>query len=480
MSVTSVACIVGWALVMLASAMVLPALAAVGYGESRSAEGFALAALLTGFVAGLLLLANRGARASATKRENVSAVVAVALATPVFAALPMLMAGAVSAPVDAYFESVSGLTTSGATVFESVEAADRAVLLWRAQLQWLGGVATVVIVILHLAHFGVGGLQVHASAIVHGEQDPTMTRLRETGAAVVTVYAALAGMCSFALLAAGLPPFDAIAHALSAVSTGGFSTRDGSVGAFGNPFAEAVLIVFMLLGATGASLHWLLPRHRGLHGYLRDPEFLRMLGLAAVAAVAFAVALVALADRTAAEAVRHGLFQAVSALTTTGFTTGDRTAWPLSATALLLLLMLVGGCSGSTAGGLKIMRLVLLARLGRREMLRLAHPHGVRPVRYGGMAVDTDTARGVWALFVVSAFALGVLILALTATGASLPDATFAAAAALSNTAPMAPAAPPLAEATTMAKLTMCLGMILGRMEYFTVLILLNPLFWRR
>ena len=463
--------------------MVLPALTALGYGESRSAGAFALAALITVFAAGLLIIATRGVRIAATKRENVSAVVAVALIAPVFAALPLLAAGAVPGAVDAYFEAVSGLTTSGATALVSVEAADRSVLLWRALLQWLGGVGSVVIVILHLAHLGVGGMQLHSSAIVHGEQDPPMTRLRETGAAVVSVYAALAALCFLALVAAGMPAFDSVAHALSTVSTGGFSTRDGSVGAFQNPLAEAVLIVFMLAGATSASLHWLLPRRWDLRSYVRDTEVRQLLGLAVLASAALAAALGVLAGSDAAAALRHGVFQSVSALTTTGFTTGHGVAWPLFAPALLLLLMVVGGCTGSTAGGLKIMRLVLLIRLARREVLRLAYPHGVRSVRYEGAAVDTEAVRAVWTFFVVSSFGLGVLVLALSASGVSLTDAVTAAAAAVSNTAPMALAlagGAPIAEASAAAKLTLCLGMILGRLEYFTVLILLNPLFWRR
>ncbi|MDA0654126.1 MAG: potassium transporter, partial [Proteobacteria bacterium] len=347
MSFASVSSILGWALAVLGIAMTVPVAVGFGYGESDAAAAFAVAAVMTVFAAGLLIIATRGSRAAGTKRENVAATVAVWVVAPLFAALPLYAAGAASGALNAWFESVSGLTTTGATAIGPIEAAGHATLIWRAMLQWLGGVATVMTVVVHLAHLGVGGMQLYPGAMLHGEQDPLLERLASTGLAVSAVFAILAAACFVALLATGIPAFDAVAHALATVSTGGFSTRDGSVGAFANPAAEAVLIVFMVLGAANASLHWLVVRRRNPREYWRDPEFLRFVSVAALAAAAISVALAALSGVEAGEAIRHGAFAAVSAITTTGFSTGGDIAWPLLAPLLLLVLMLAGGCTGS-------------------------------------------------------------------------------------------------------------------------------------
>jgi trk system potassium uptake protein TrkH len=484
MSFANVASVLGWALAALAAAMALSAGSGTLFGEGEAAAAFAVAAMLTGFVAGLLVLTARARAAPATKRENVAATVGVLLVLPVFAALPMFTSGAVASVTDAYFEAVSGLTTTGATVIAGLDGADRTVLLWRALLQWLGGIGTVILVILHLAHLGVGGMQLYSGAIVHGDQDPLMIRLKETGAPVVAVYAVLTALCFIALAMTGLPAFDAIAHALTAVSTGGFSTRDGSVGAFASPAVEAVLVVFMILGATNASLHWMLLRRQGAAVYRRDPEFLYFLWTSALAAAVIAAALIVLGGTGAGAAVRHGVFAAVSAITTTGFAGGSEVGWPLFVPAFLLVLMIAGGCTGSTAGGLKTMRLLILFQLTRREMARLAHPHSVKAVRYGGAPVDPAAVRAVWAFFVVLVFGFAVLTLGLALTGSEFRAAAFAAAGAVSNTGPIAAQlagdAAHAADLAPAAKVLLCLGMLLGRIEFFTALILFNPRFWRR
>ncbi|MDA1132299.1 MAG: potassium transporter [Proteobacteria bacterium] len=464
--------------------MTVPVAVGFGYGESDAAAAFAVAAVMTVFAAGLLIIATRGSRAAGTKRENVAATVAVWVVAPLFAALPLYAAGAASGALNAWFESVSGLTTTGATAIGPIEAAGHATLIWRAMLQWLGGVATVMTVVVHLAHLGVGGMQLYPGAMLHGEQDPLLERLASTGLAVSAVFAILAAACFVALLATGIPAFDAVAHALATVSTGGFSTRDGSVGAFANPAAEAVLIVFMVLGAANASLHWLVVRRRNPREYWRDPEFLRFVSVAALAAAAISVALAALSGVEAGEAIRHGAFAAVSAITTTGFSTGGDIAWPLLAPLLLLVLMLAGGCTGSTAGGLKTMRVFLLLRLARREITRLSHPHGVEEIRYGRMRVEPEAMRAVWAFFVVVLFGFGALSVLLALSGLEFRDAVYAAAGALSNTVPAAAYFPDgiasFDDQPAAARVLMGVGMLLGRLEFFTVLILLNPLFWRR
>jgi len=484
MSFASVASILGWALAVLAAAMLLPMAVGVGYGELEAVTAFGIAAVLTAFAAGLLVIVARGSAAAGTKRESIAAVVAVWLVVPVFAALPFLTTTAVEGPVNAYFESVSGLTTTGATAIPSLDAAEHAILIWRALLQWLGGVATVVLVVVHFAHLGFGGMQLYPGVMLHGEQDPLLDRLRQTGLAVSMVFGILATMCFGALLAAGFPIFDAVAHALSAVSTGGFSTRDGSVGAFANPAAEVVLMGFMLFGATNASLFWTIVRHNSTAAFFRDPEFPWFVGIALLGGCAIAAALLFLTGTAVAPAMRHGLFAAVSAITTTGFASGEGIDWPLFAPLLLLVLMMAGGCTGSTAGGLKTMRVLLLRRFARRGIARLSHPHGVEGIRYGRMTVDAEAILAVWAFFVVLAFGFGLLTVGLALAGFEFREAVFAAGGVLSNSVPatahLAGGTVTYDQASAGARLLMCLGMILGRLEFFTALILVIPFFWRR
>ena len=482
MSYGTISSILGWCLAATAAAMLAPAAIGAGLGESGAASAFGVAALLTAFVGGGLIIAARGSVvAIAGTHEGVVAAAVVWVVVPMFGALPLYASGAMASLVDAYFESVSGFTTTGLTVLSGLDSASRAVLFWRALSQWLGGGATVVLVLVHIAHLGVGGMHLYPSAIVHGEQDPLLTRLRETAAAVFAVYAVLTAACFVALSAAGMALFDAAAHALSAVSTGGFSTRDGSVGAFANPWAEGVLVIFMLLGAANLSLHWMVMRGQGLGGYRRDPEAPSYLLSVAAGAAVLAAALWAIAGSAPLEAIRHGIFLAVSAITTTGYSAGAG-PWPLFAPLFLMILMLAGGAAGSASGGLKSMRVLLLLRLAAREFLRLAHPHGVRPPRYAGRAVDDDARRAVWSLFVVLTFSFGFLTLGLAAAGTAFGTAVFAAAAALTNTGPVALelAGRGLAGMADGAKLLLCTGMILGRVEFFTVLLLFTPLFWRR
>ena len=461
--------------------MLIPTTVGLAYGAPGVTGAFGVSCLLTAFAGGVLIMVTRGAESTAWKRENLAAVIGTWLILPLFAALPLYFATSLGW-VGAVFESVSGLTTTGATALPSVNNVSPAVLLWRAMLQWFGGVATVVFVIVHLAHLGVGGMQLYRSSILHGEQDPLLTRLAETGAAVAIIFAILAVACFLALLMAGIPAFDALTHALSTVSTGGFSTRDSSIEAFASPAVEVILIVFMILGAANASLHWLVVRRQEFGAYWNDPEFLRFLFISLCAGLLLALVLIVASGASWGAALRHGIFAAISAITTTGFSATAEFQWPVFAPLLLLVLMLAGGCTGSTAGGLKTMRLMLLMRLARGEIGRLAHPHGVGTIRYGAATVDAAATRAVWAFFVVLAFGFGLLTIALAMAGLDFRGAAFAAAGALSNTVPGAGLLKEtgFAGAGPTVQLLFCSGMILGRLEFFSILILFNPLFWRR
>ena len=485
MKVGSVASIIGWALCILSLTMIMPIFVALAYSEFYSAKAFVLSAAITGFASGLLIISSRSDKQKAsTKRENIVSAVVFWLVVPIFAALPLLFTGSTEGILNSYFESVSGLTTTGATVISSLETVDHASLFWRAILQWLGGISVVVLVVIHLAHLGVGGMQLYPSSLLHGEQDPLLDRLKDTGVVVVSIYAILALVCCILLIFSGLSPFDSITHALTAVSTGGFSTHNNSVSAFNNFTAEIILIVFMILGATNISLLWLVLRRQEFDVIKKDPELTKFIVVILIISAIIGISLMALSEIDKLTAFRVGLFSTVSAITTTGFYSGQNISWPLFVPMLLLVLMFSGGCTGSATGGLKTMRVMLLFRLAQREILRLAHPHGVEGIRYSGLSVDKEAMRAIWAFFVVLILAFGFVTISLALTGMDFRDSVFSAAGALSNTVPatvyLQDSFVSYEGVAIGTKIILCIGMIIGRLEFLTALIIFNPLFWRQ
>lgn len=484
MKIAEILSIVGWALVLLAVAMLATAFTGLAYQEYEACKVFLFSAFITAFTSGLLILFSRGHVPHGSKRENVASVIGIWLFLPLFAALPIFMSGSVNTPLDAYFESISGLTTTGATVINSLEDKTHALLLWRSITQLLGGIATVVFVVVHFAHLGIGGMQLYPSSMLHGEQDSLLSRFKDTGLAVLSIYSLFALLCFILLVITGIPPFDAITHAFSTISTGGFSTRDASVGGFSNIYAEIVIIVFMILGAFNASVFWLVIRRQELKLAGQDPEIGKFLRIVIISSLILALALILLANITPFTALYEGIFAVVSSITTTGYYSGQGVDWPIFVPMFLLVLMFAGGCSGSTSGGLKTMRLLVLFRLARREMFRLAQPNGVEGIKYGKVLVDNDSIKAIWAFFVVVALTFGILIVCFALTGLDLKTSIFTSAGALTNTIPansyFSDGLVTYENISSGAKLLFCLGMVIGRLEFFTALILFNPFFWRR
>ncbi|MBT4710494.1 MAG: hypothetical protein HOB82_03080 [Alphaproteobacteria bacterium] len=486
MSFASAFSILGWSLAILGGAMLGPAAVGFSMDENVSGLAFLLSAAPTIFVGGGLVFATRGPRSHTARRESFVSVALIAVVVPVFAGIPLLGSGAIGGAQNAYFEAVSGLTTTGATVISDLESVDRAVVLWRSLLQWLGGLGAVVLAIVHFAPRGVGGMQLYASPLVHGEQDPLGERFRHAGVSFAGAYAILTGACILALWLNGLGFFDGIVLALSTLSTGGFSPYNNSLDGLNNRTAEAVILVFMILGATNLALHWQALRGRGFKGYRKDPEFSLILVLMIGAGGVLALALYLGAGTDLLDAIWLGLFHAVSALSTTGFVTGQGqgVSWPVFAPMLLVLLMLVGGSTGSSAGGLKVMRAVLLIDLVRREFDRLAHPHVVVRIRYGGIGVEEAALRGIWAVFIAMMFTFGVLTVAVAFSGVDFQSAAHLAVSAVTSTAPMLGSMVDqgvvVGDLNGVAKGALAVGMILGRLEFLSVLVLLSPVFWRR
>ena len=483
MSYAAIFWVFGWIVAAFAAAMTLPALIGLGFGESGLALGFVAAAGITGFAGVTLIVVARGARGRDLRREGVVLAVLTWVALPVFGALPLVLGGVTAGATDSYFEAMSGLTTTGATVFGDPESLGRSVLFWRGLMQWFGGLATIVVAIVVLSPSGPGRAQFQRLASPLAERDRLSGQVAHAAIAVWWIYGALTLACGLALWVAGVPAFDAVCLALSTVSTGGFATTAGSVAAFDNPVAEIVLVFFMLAGAVSFAAHLSMAQGRW-RAYVEAPEARALAILCIVTALIFVLVLVLDLGMSLGEGLRVGVFSVVSLATTTGFTNAEAAAWPAALPVIAIALVLIGGSSGSTAGGLKLMRLEILFKEGTKELRRLAHPHGVVRIRYGGHALDDDARRAVWSFFIVYVFCFVALALGLAAVGLDFRGALTATAAALANTGPglelMADSGGGgYAELPSAAKWLLGLGMLIGRLELFGVLVLLRPGFWR-
>ncbi len=482
MSFASIFRLLGWVLAAFGAAMVLPAALALVAGDGDLVWTFVASAGLTGFVGIGLAAATRGGRGEFGRREALVFAVLVWFVLAGFGAVPLYFADFPAAPVDALFEAVSGLTTTGASVIQTLDEAPAAVLFWRAMLQGLGGFLTVLMMVLLLSPLGVGGLDLASNALPRGEGVDLPERLAQTARETSWVYLALVVVCGLSLWLAGMPAFDAVCHALSTVSTGGFSTRASGIGAFGGLGIELVLSVFMLLGACNFTLLWVLANGR-MASHRVDAET-RYLVYAVVLAVFLMTTLAVVEARMQpGQAARFGLFTAISLLTTTGYESGVGPAGAGPSPALMIALVLVGGASISSSGGLKLLRLAVLLKQARRELARLIHPHGVIRLRLGDRSVGDHQIWAIWSYVFVFALSLAGTAMGLSALGLSAPAAMATAVAALTNAGPalhlIEPAAPLFAELGAATKLFLGFVMVLGRVELLTFFVLLNPSYWR-
>ena len=384
---------------------------------------------------------------------------------------------------DAMFESTSGLTTTGATVITGIDRLPLSIQFYRQELQWLGGMGIIVLAVAVLPMLGIGGMQLYRAETPGPMKDNKLTpRITETAKALWYIYLGLTISCALAYWVTGMGLFDAIAHAFSTVAIGGFSTHDLSIGYYQSPAIEIVAVIFMLLAGINFSLHFLAWRSMNPLVYLRDSElkaYLTLLVLASAVTVLYLYFSKTFEDF--ADALHHGIFQAVSIGTTTGFTTAAYFYWPGFLPVMLLFTSFIGGCAGSTGGGMKVIRFLLLFKQGMREITRLVHPNAQIPVKVGNKAMPERVVEAVWGFFATYVGCFTIMMLVLLATGLDQVTAFSAVAACLNNLGPgLGEVGLHYGDINNTAKWVLCLAMILGRLEIFTLLVLLSPAFWRR
>lgn len=487
MPFAQVGLLLGRSLLLLAIAELVPLAVALAYDEINVARGFALGIVLSAFAGGLLFLTFRGSTRPAHKRDFLLFALVGWVVLAFFAAMPILLSGTVLQFHAAYFEALSGLTTTGASILFDVENAPRGILIWRALLSGLGGLIVIVLALVVAPVFNVGGAVLTRNLLPEGEGESIQTRLRGVMRSLAPIYGLLILLCLIALTAAGMPFFDALCHAMGAISTSGFSTRNHSVAAFDSAAIEMVLIPFMLIGALNFTYHWALLKGR-TRQFRRDNEvlsYLLLLGIGTL--VVFTGTLAHLhAGGTQwgiLESIRTALFSTISAATTTGY--AGAAAAPLSLLGVYTLTALVfaGGVTGSASGGLKIMRVVLLVRHAARELARLVHPRGVVVVRFNGAVVNDNALIGVWNLYVLCLASLAFLTMAFAAVGADLSTSFFLSLSAITNSGPVISILDPVFAGFPVlgpgARWIYCAGMILGRLETIAVLVVFSASFWR-
>ena len=400
-----------------------------------------------------------------------------------FGALPFLVSQDHALSLtDAFFESMSGLTTTGGTIFTNIDSLPQSTLYYRQQLQWLGGMGIVVLAVAIMPMLGVGGMQLYRAETPGPMKDTKLTpRITESAKALWYIYVGLTVICTAAYFLAGMSLFDAICHAFSTVAIGGFSTHDLSLGYFNSAAIETVAMIFMLLASANFSLHFLAWRHRSIKPYLRDSEYgFLFLILIAGGAIVLSTLITQQTYSATTESVRQGLFHLISVATTTGFTSSGFSWWPGALPVLLIILSFIGGCAGSTAGGMKVMRIQLLYRQSRKEIVRLIHPNAVLSIRLGGQIISEKVINTVTAFFFMYIFSYGIISFALCAAGLDWITAFSAAAACLNNLGPgLQDVANNYASINDTSKWILSFAMLLGRLELFTLLVLFTSTFWR-
>lgn len=470
-------------LLLIFSFTLLPPVAISWYFNDGGAGAFATAFGVT-IVAGLFIwFPVRKRNEDLRLRDGFLVVAAFWLGLGTVGALPLMMLEQPAMSLtDAVFESMSGLTTTGATVLVGLDDMPRSLLYYRQQLQWLGGMGIVVLAVAVLPMLGVGGMQLYRAEIPGPMKDSKLTpRITETAKALWYIYLGLTIACGAAYYVAGMGAFDALCHAFSTVAIGGFSTHDASMGYFNSTTINAIAIVFMFAAGINFSLHFLALRSASLKSYLGDSEFRAYAkGMIALAIVVISYLYIYGDYGTLEDTINDGLFQVVSIATTTGFTTTDFSAWPGALPVILLFASFVGACAGSTGGGMKVMRCLLLYRQGLREIKQLVHPNAEIPVKLGGNAVSPRVIESVWGFFAVYIFVFTFMMIVLLFDGVDQVTAFAAVAASLNNLGPgLGEVAGGFSSLSDLSKWTCVLAMLLGRLEIFTLLVIVSRTFWQ-
>jgi trk system potassium uptake protein TrkH len=477
-----VAMVIGIVLLIVAGAMVPSLLIDLAAGH-RDWQVFLLSAGITAFFGGTLVLMTRGAPQTTelSVRQGFLLTTLVWLTTTAFATLPLYFSSIGLGLAGAFFEAMSGITTTGSTVITGLDRAPHGILVWRAILQWLGGIGIIVMGIAILPMLSIGGMQLFRTESTDSSEK-ILPRAGQIATSIAVIYVAISLACASLYWLFGMSAFDAIAHAMTTVATGGYSTYDASLGHFGSAAIEWTAIVFMIVGGIPFVLYIQAARGRSL-AFWHDDQVRWFLGIIAGASACFVVWLYLHSIHVGHDAVRHSVFSTITLITGTGYASTDFGSWGTFGVGLAFFLMCVGGCSGSTTGGIKVFRFAVLYQVARVQVLRLLQPSGVFRPFYNDQPISDQTAISVLGFIFVFALSFAVLALLLSFLGLDYLTAMSGSVTAIANVGPgLGPVIGPsghFGDLPDSAKWLLAAGMLLGRLELFTVLVLFAPAFWR-
>ncbi|GAB4237445.1 MAG: TrkH family potassium uptake protein [Ekhidna sp.] len=416
------------------------------------------------------------------KKEGYLIVTMGWLSMSFFGSLPYMLSGAIPDITNAFFETLSGFSTTGASVLTDIESVDKGILFWRSLTQWIGGMGIIVLTVAILPLLGIGGMQLFVAEAPGISPDKLQPRIKETAKRLWIIYCGLTGLEAILLWAGGMTFYDAVNHSLTTMATGGFSTKNASIAYYHDPFIQYVIIVFMFLAGTNFTMTYF-----GLHGQfkkvLKNEEFRFYLIFCVLASLIVGLIIFNLGHDTLEKSIRDALFQVVSVVTTTGFVTHDYTAWTYFITVIFFLLMFAGGSAGSTAGGVKLVRHILLIKNSIQELKRILHPSAIIPVRFNGKSVSRDITFNVLAFIMIYILIFCFGAIAVSSFGIDFNTSLGAVATTLGNIGPGIGDVGPVdnfAHLPHGVKWILSFLMLVGRLELFTVLILFTPYFWRK
>lgn len=472
--------VIGYLLVVLALAMVIPGVVDLVFGRPEW-QAFAGSAAVTLFVGLFLTMAFRQREFSLTVRQGFILTTLSWVMISIFAAIPFVVSPLKLSAADAFFEAMSGLTTTGSTVVVGLDQAPPGILLWRALLQWLGGIGIVVMAVAILPILSIGGMQLFRTES-SDRSEKFLPRAAQVASSITVLYVVLTIVWVAAYWSAGMSGFDAICHAMTTLATGGYSTHDGSLGHFDDIGIEIIAITGMLAGSMPFVLYLRMLRGRGSALWM-DSQVQWFIGTCAAMIAVTTVWLLVKFGLSTGEALRLAAFNIVSVITGTGYATADYARWGTLAVALMFFIMFVGGCTGSTTGGIKVFRFQVMFQELLVQIQRLAQPRGIFVPRYNGKPIPDSVAAPVLAMFFMFFAAFGVVALLLALHGYDFVTSISGAATAVANVGPalgsMIGPSGTFAELEDSAKWILSAAMLLGRLELFTVLVLFLPAFWR-
>lgn len=472
--------VVGLINIVLALAMLAPLVVSLFYKDGDTLT-FLYSSIITGATGALMYLVCRGPVLEVSHREGFVIVSFSWLSAGFFSAVPYLISGAFPSSIDAVFEAVSGITTTGASILTNIEAMPHGLLFWRSMTHWLGGMGIIVLSVAILPFLGIGGMQLYRAEASTISGEKFAPRIMDMARILFKIYLLFSFTMMVFLVMAGLNIFEAFVHTVGGVATAGFSNKNMSVGHFQNVFVEGIVMIFMVLGATNFALHYGFFQ-KGIKVYTKSEEFRFYILVMVVATVLVTLNLNGTVYGSLAESFRYASFQVVSITTTTGYSTADTATWTSFSQVLLLILMFFGGSAGSTTGSIKCIRVLLLAKLCYQEIYRLIHPHAVITVKLGGRAVPPEVIKGVAGFTILFLIIFIASALGLSWTGLDMWTAVSSAAATIGNVGPALGLTGPASDYSMVPDAGKCIlifNMFLGRLEIYTLLILLVPAFWK-